>query len=537
MLDELVVRNLALIEEARIFPGRGLVVVSGETGTGKTVLLGALRLLMGLDARPDLVGPFGDEAVVEGRFVVDDEELAVSRRIPRDGRSRSYLNGAIASTQVLAERLSGTVEIVGQHDQLTLTRPAEIRRLLDGMLDEKGRVALNDYRLARNRWLGVEEARRALGGDKRALARELELTRFQAEEIAAAGFSRGDDQTLAKRASRLANAEALALHLAGATQRSDSASESVGFVVDELRKASRIDPDLGPLVENAESLAETLLDLTRALRIAEEGVNVDPQELAEVDARLTMLGDFRRKYGDTLDEILAFGEMAAKRSADLTSLLQQSETIDGEADEALKATEQAGRALREARSRSGKRLAKAAVSHLIELGFDEPVVEAEVTEDNPGPGGADRVRLLFASNRRLIPGEVGKTASGGELSRLVLSLRLAARGENPVATLAFDEIDAGVGGATALQLGRKLGDLAAQHQVLCVTHLPQVAAFADSHFVVERSGNTALISEVEGERRIAEISRMLAGLPDSTRGQEAAAELVAMARAGRNEAR
>lgn len=175
------------------------------------------------------------------------------------------------------------------------------------------------------------------------------------------------------------------------------------------------------------------------------------------------------------------------------------------------------------------------MNHLRELGLVDPVVAIEVIDDEPTSAGADRVRLLFASDRRLQVGEVSKVASGGELSRLILSLRLSARtgsGVGEAAVLVFDEIDAGVGGATALEMGRKLGALAAECQVLCVTHLPQVAAFADTHFVVERSENRATVREIDGDRRITELSRMLAGLPESSRGREAAAELVAIARGG-----
>jgi DNA repair protein RecN (Recombination protein N) len=533
MLDELVVRNLGLIEETRVCPGRGLVVVSGETGTGKTMLLGALRLLLGADARPDLVGPFGDETVVEGRFLIEGEEVVAGRRLPREGRSRAYLNGSLASGKLLEERIGSLVEIIGQHDQVFLTRQSEVRSLVDGLLDAKGLVAFDAYRSARTTAGELEHVRSTLGGDVRALARELDLTRFQAEEITRAGFSPGDADKLEKRAERLRNAEALATHLYAATLLTEASAESLGEAVSEVRKSARLDRDLESLAAESGEAAEILRELGRSIRLAAEAISADPEALTEVEQRLTLLGELSRKYGPTLDDVLEFGVAAGRRSDELTGLLSKADSIDGELGAARAGVASQGALLAEARRRAAGVLAEGAMGHLRELGLIDPVVSIEVLDGEPTATGADQVKLLFASDRRLQLGEVSKVASGGELSRLVLSLRLAARagaGKVSADVLVFDEIDAGVGGTTALELGRKLGTLANDCQVLCVTHLPQVAAFADSHFVVERSENRATVREIDGDQRIAELSRMLAGLPESSRGREAAAELVAIAR-------
>ena len=532
MLDELVVRNIGLIEETRVCPGRGLVVVSGETGTGKTMLLGALRLLLGADARPDLVGPFGDETVVEGRFLIDGEEVVAGRRLPREGRSRAYLNGSLASGKLLEERIGSLVEIIGQHDQVFLTRQTEVRYLIDGLLDHDGRVALEAYRSARAAAGELERARSTLGGDERALARELDLTRFQAEEIARGGFSPEDADKLEKRAQRLRNAEAIASHLHAATSLIESSLDSLGDGVSEVRKGARLDRDLESLAAESGHAGEMLRELGRSIRLAAESSSADPEALTDVEQRLTLLGDLCRKYGPTLKDVLEFGVEASRRSEELGGLLGKADSIDGELAAAQTEVVSQGALLAEARRRAGAVLAEGATGHLRELGLTDPVVSIEVLDGEPTATGADQVKLLFASDRRLQLGEVSKVASGGELSRLILSLRLAARtgpGKVP-AVLVFDEIDAGVGGSTALELGRKLGTLASDCQVLCVTHLPQIAAFADSHFVVERTENRATVREIDGDQRIAELSRMLAGLPESSRGREAAAELVAIAR-------
>lgn len=529
MLDELSVTNLGIISSARITPGPGMVVVSGETGAGKTLLLGALRLLTGAPARAGLIGPGGPEAAVEGRFVLDGGEMVAARRIHARG-SRAYIDGGMVPARALTEHLDGRVEIVGQHDPLSLTRPGTLRGLIDLRLESP--EPLEEYRAAWERVRGLESDRAALGGGLRALEREQDLLSYQAKEIEQAGFRIGEDAELERLAGRLGNAEQIGELLGEARAELAEAGERTGPAVSILREVCRLDPSQNALRETLENLDAGLSEAASGVREAWEGIENDPDALASVNERLALLGDLRRKYGAGIEEILSFGEAARARHAEVGGLLERAASLDADRAEASRALDGAGQALRKARREAASLLAEEAAAHLRELGFSDPVVLIEVGESAPRSAGADAVELLFASDSRLKAGPVGRVASGGELSRLVLSLRLAA-GADAARVVAFDEIDTGVGGAAALEMGAKLARLSRGRQALCVSHLPQVAAFADSHITVERDGPAASVRMLDEQERLRELSRMLSGLADSERGHRHAGELRAVAQARR----
>jgi DNA repair protein RecN (Recombination protein N) len=535
MLDELLVENLGLIVSARVEPGPGLVAVTGETGAGKTLLLGALRLLRGDTARSDRIGPAGTEARVEGRFLAGTEEIVVARRV-EEGRSRAYLDGSMVPLRVLEERLRGVVEIVAQHEHVALGRESAVRPIVDGALDGAGKEMLAAYGAAWDKWQSLRSDMAALGGDRRALERELDLARHQAREVAAAGISPGEDRALAEQVERLRHAQEIAEALAAAHAalgEDGGVTDALGEVVAGLRRAASFDVGLGDLGARASALAEEAADLSAEVRHRADDVEHDPAALDAAQQRLAVLGDLRRKYGETLDDVAAFGEQARQRAQAIGGLLERAESLAQEAARAEAEIASLGADLAEARARAGARLAAAAEAHLRELGFRSPVLRVTVHPAPPARSGTDRVELLFASDAALEPAPVARVASGGELSRLVLAVHLAAGvGEAPV--VAFDEIDAGIGGSTALAMGEKLAALAVGRQVLVVTHLPQVAAFADTHLVVDREGSRASVRRVEGEQRLEELTRMLGGLPASERGRGHAAELVEAASARRS---
>ncbi|NNF68632.1 MAG: AAA family ATPase [Acidimicrobiia bacterium] len=530
MLDELTVSNLGLIDEATIEPGRGLVVVTGETGTGKTLLLGALRLLRGETARKDRVGPHGVEARVDARFVTDDgDEMVVARRISAD-RSRGYLDGQMTTAADLGSRVGRLVELVAQHEHQTLTTSEGVRKLVDAALDADGKAAQAGYAEAWEHLRNAQKALEEIGGDRRALTRELEMARFQADEIRAAGFVAGDEERLRTDVTRLRHGAEIGESLAAAARHlgDEEAGEALAQAAAAIERASRLDPTLEPVTDQITEASRLVSELGAEVSRSFEEISHEPGSLDEAEDRIARLGALQRKYGADLDEVLAFGEKAEARATEIEALLDSADDLAAQYGAALAAVEIAGTELSSARQRAGERLAAKAIEHLSDLGFAEPVVRVDLQPTEPGPTGTDRILLAFASTASLEPGPVSRVASGGELSRLVLSLRLAA-GVADAPVIAFDEIDAGIGGATALATGRKLADLATGRQVLAVTHLPQVAAFADAHFVVERVGDRAAVRRVDGEERIAELTRMLGGLPESERGRQHAAELLDLA--------
>ncbi len=530
-IDELIVENLGIIAHARIEPGRGLVAFTGETGAGKTLLLGALRLLLGAQGRRDQVGPDGDEAVVQGRFALAAGEVMAVRRLSAQGRSHAYLDGLMASVGTLTERLAGLVELTSQHDHVLVGRPDHIREMVDFAAGVEGARERAAYAEA---WAIANELERrlaALGGDRRGVERELATARHHADDIGAAGFAPGDDLVLERSATRLRNARAILDELDGAAVAlSESGVERhLDAALRALTRAASHDPELAELVPQAVELTALSNELRTDVARAASGLDDDPARLDQVEARLASLGDLRRRYGDTLDEVLAFAVSEGARAVELEGLLASADDLDRDLATARDTLDAAGSRLRDVRRHAADLIAEQAQEHLGELGFDDPVVSFISTPAPPGPDGADRMELRFASDRSLEPGPVSRVASGGELSRLVLALRLAAGGD-AIPVFAFDEIDAGVGGTVALELGRKLARLSAGRQVLCVTHLPQVAAHADRHYVVERTAATTAVRLLDEHGRVEELTRMLAGMPDSEAGRRHAAELLATAR-------
>ncbi len=529
MLDELRVSNLGIIAEADLQLRPGMVVVSGETGAGKTLMLGALRLLIGSPARSSLIGPGDDHTEVEGRFFLDGEEVVASRTIHPSG-SRAYLDGRLAPAKSLVERFAGVVEVVGQHDPVSLTRPKVVRRLIDRRLESN--ACLREYRHAWEAHAEVVNTKTVLGADRRTVEREIDLLLYQVSEIDEADFQLGEEETLNQEALRLGHAEEVSNMLAEARLDLDRARDLVGPAVDAVRQARQLDHSQEGLANLLDDLEATFAEALSMTREAWESVEADPEELARINERRSILGDLKRKYGSSIAEIHEYRSGARARLGELRALLDRSRHIADEQNAAAERLGKVGGMLRRLRRVAAEQIALETTEHLRQLGFGDPVVRIEVKEATPGVFGADQINLQFASDSRLPPGPVGKIASGGELSRLVLSLRLAS-GIGAVPIIAFDEVDAGVGGSTALAMGSKLARVSKDRQAICISHLPQVAAYADTHLVVERKGPVATVRELSDDSRLIELSRMLSGMTESSPGRDHARELRAMAIADR----
>ncbi len=522
MLTELAVRNLGVIDELVLVLGPGMTALTGETGAGKTLLVDAIELLVGGRADSGAVRHGAAECSIEGRFVVGEDEVVLSRVIPRDGRSRAYRNGRLATVTQLAEEGRRLVDLHGQHSHQSLLGVAEQRSALDRF----GGVDLSALREARARVAEIEAELAALGGDERARAREIDLLRYQVDELDRAQLDDAhEDRTLELEEDRLADAVA---HREAAAQASDALTGE-GGAVDALGVARATLVGRAPFAEleqRLHGLEAEASDIAADLRHTADGIADDPERLDEVRARRHLLRELTRKYGETLEEVIAYRNEARERLAVLLSHDARAAALDEQRTAALAAADAEARRVGDARRAAAPKLASAVRSHLTELAL--PRARLDVAVD--GEAG-DAVTYLLAAN----PGEdlapLARVASGGELARTMLALRLVVTEAPP--TLVFDEVDAGIGGQAALAVGRSLASLGATHQVLVVTHLAQVAAYADAQVAVDKreaNGRTTVsASAVDGDARAVELSRMLSGMPSSATARDHAEELLAAA--------
>jgi len=529
MLHEIHIESLGVIDTLDLVLGPGLTALTGETGAGKTMLIEAISLLVGGRADSTMVRPQCAEARVEGRFVVDGEEYIVARVIPADGRSRAYINGRLATVGNLAELGEGSVDLHGQHAHQSLLSGPHQRAALDRFCH----TDLEPLRASRLSLAEIEAALAALGGDGKARERELDLLRFQVDELAAAAIASADeDVQLDGELDVLARAveyrEAGALALTALTD-DDRGADSVGSA---LQAVSGRAP-YAKLEEQLRGVAAELSDVVAELRARADGIEEDPLRLTEVRDRLQLLRDLRRKYGESLADVLAFQTAALARLAELEGYEQRVAELELERSQA-KATERAAAAVVGATRKSGaNQLAEKVERNLQELAMPHANVAVVVGGDDPG----DDIAFLLAANpgSPLLP--LARVASGGELARTMLALRLVLT-EAPD-TLVFDEVDAGVGGAAAVAVGRSLAALGERHQVLVVTHLAQVAALADRQIVVSKhvvDGQTrAVATAVTGPERIEEVARMLSGDQVGESARRHASDLLE-ARGGRPDA-
>lgn len=521
---ELRVRDLGVIESVSLDLGSGMTALTGETGAGKTLLVDALELLVGGRADPSLVRPGATEALVEGRFTLDDEEVILARAVPAQGRSRAWIDGRMAPVSALAEAGARLLELHGQHSQQSLLDATAQRRALDAFAG----TDLGPLIEARARGRALQAELDALGGDDRTRARQADLLRYQLDEIDAATLEDpGEDGALAAEEERLAEAAAHREAAATALGALDSGERGGPSVIDLLGAARGALEGRGPLSGLAQRLASLqadAADVSTDLRHVVETWEEDPERLHEVQARRQLLRELSRKYGEGVPGVLAFADEARRLLAELDAAEERAGLLATELERADAEVADAEAVVGTARRHAAPELALAVQARLRSLAMPHARVEVTVAEPDPG----DDVTFLLGAN----PGEavlpLAKVASGGELARAMLALRLVLTDAPP--TLVFDEVDAGVGGEAAQAVGSALAEVAQRHQVLVVTHLAQVAACAQQQLGVRKevtAGRTVANAAVlEDESRVVEVARMLSGRPGSATARRHAEELL-----------
>ncbi len=568
MLKELRIRNLAVFESVTIPFASGLNVLTGETGAGKSITIDALTLLLGERAQPaETIRTGADSATIEAVFALpkkslipallephgfaaENGQLIVRRELVRNGRGRVFLNDSNATLAVAEKLGEALVEVHGQHESQALLRPSRHLELLDafgglGILREKLRQRYEEWRALATELTELEAASR----DK---TYRVEQCRSQMAEIEAARLRAGEEEQLREERKRLQNAERLAEGATAAYQYlyedPAAAATRLGQATSALRELAKVDGTLAGTVEALDVVAVQLDEAVRAVRAYRDGIVFDPPRLDEIERRLDEISRLKRKYGETVEAVLA---AQARMAADLGKLDHGDEHTRQLAErlEKLRA-ELVTRAadLSARREQAAGRLEGLVAAELNELGIEKPVFKVRFTREPAGPGevavgseawrlgprGADQAEFLFSPNPGEEPRPLARIASGGELSRTMLALKVILAASDAVPILIFDEVDAGIGGKTADTVGRKLRQVARVRQVLCVTHLPQIACYADHHLRTEKrveDGRTLTSLTVLGkEERVREIARMLGGETVTDTSLQHALELINQAR-------
>ncbi len=548
MLTDLFIKNFAIIENLHVSFGNGLNILSGETGAGKSIIIGAIQLILGGRLSSDIIRTGTDEAVVEALFDLSgqtgiiaslansgvdcDGELLVKRVVTRSGKNRVYLNGGLSTIAMLSETTRQLVNIYGQHESQTLLRPENHLALLDGyggngVLQAEVAALFEEYRRTR------AEIRQFEDGEREA-ARRLDLLSFQSAEIGAADLKAGEDEELARERQLLSHGEKLFQNSQWAFETLYGGDQTILGLLNQVHARiavnAAIDDTLLPVAETLQSICIQLEDVGLSLRDYAGKVEADPQRLQEVHDRIDLIQTLKKKYAPTVEEIILFKEQVDRE----LEILANSEQIRKNLDKTLAEFEKqlVGKAKELSAKRHAAALAmkRAMEKELHELAMKNARFEVSLeTLPEPRSTGVDRAEFLISSNPGEAPKPLSRIASGGELSRLMLALKQV-HPESDVPTLIFDEVDSGIGGAVSALVGKKLKKVCQRQQVLCITHLPQVAAFADQHFKVEKKveegRTTTQVASLSGEQRVSEMARMLGGIKISEKTLEHAREML-----------
>lgn len=568
MLIELRIENFAIIDHLDLQLGPGLVILTGETGAGKSILIDAVETLLGGRAEATMVRSESDRASVEGVFkitktmrntihpilqreeLLDDPDIVtLGREIRVNGRNVARVNGRVISASLLREIGELLVDVHGQSEHLSLLRVNQHQQLLDRFAGLEPVSAA--YRMTYQLLQSVRQELEDLRQSERDAARQIDMLNYQIKEIEAAQLRNGEEDDLREERNRLANAEELSslaqealLTLDEGTPESPAATDLMGQIVTALTSLARLDPSLSEMSEGGQNLFDTMIDLAHTMRSYVEGIEFNPRRLDQVEERLALIQFLKRKYGDTILEVLNFAERSRHQLEAITNASERIEELEKEESNLLARLAQEGQVLSQERHRQSKQLKGAIEAELADLQMMNTRFQVEFQQQDDPNGvildkgrrvafdayGLEDIEFLIAPN----PGEglkpLVKIASGGETSRLMLALKQVFAAADQVPTLIFDEIDQGIGGRVGAIVGQKLWRLARQHQVLCITHLPQLAAFGEIHYHVEKEvkgGRTITqVTRLDGETRVDELAQMFGGVSQGT--LQSARELIQM---------
>lgn len=535
MLEELHARDLALIEETWLEFGPGMTVLTGETGAGKTVLLGALKLLLGERADVSSVRSGAGEAVVEGRFVQEGTEVIVRRRVGADGRSKCTLDGDMSTVGALSGRIGPLVDLHGQHEHQALLSVSTHVGYLDRWAGADATLASSVYRSAQAEWAAALQQVSRIEADVAQARSNAEQLGYVVSQIDAVDPREGEDVELESRLPGLMHAEKLAEaanEVVTALRSEGGAADDLARAVRSLQRVTGIDPALDAICASIVEAQAVVDEIGMSARSYRDAIEHDPAALDSVQARLSALAGLTRRFGPGLGDVLARRDEARSALSMADSgegLLAAARAREAECRESLMVAERALGAVRQGAAPSFTSAVEEVMAELAMSGARIEVSFSDLGFDQWTADGGKRVEFLYAPAPGQPARPLARIASGGELSRVMLALKGVLGEADSVETLVFDEVDAGIGGATATAVGGRLSRLARTHQVIVVTHLAQVAAFADTHYVVRKlidDGSAATtVVPVEGDDRVAEIARMLSGT-DSETGLAHAAELL-----------
>jgi DNA repair protein RecN (Recombination protein N) len=539
VLTLLRIKNLALVEDLEWQLAPGFTAITGETGAGKSIIIGALQLLLGERADKSLLRTGAEVCAVEALFEgaeleklnpqlseagveLCDRELILKRSFSAAGANRQFINGSPTTLAVLKNLGDELVDLHGPHDHQSILSPDKQLALLDGFAHAEEALREFAERFRTLQSLRAEQA--ALSTAESAREQEIDLLRHQVNEITSANLSANEEEEISARYKLAANSKRL-IELAGSiARRLSDADDAVLSQLAEcqrlLRELEKIDPSTGTLAEAHAASVVELSEIARSLSHYAEHLDLDPAQLAALEERVSLFETLKRKYGTSIADVISFGERAAERLRKIEGRDAELDRLNKEIEGVRSEVERIGQALHKLRAKAAPKLSENIRANLRDLGFRQSEFEAKVTALEEARGtGFDAVELLFSPN----PGEPLKPlrtiASSGEISRLMLAIKSSLAAQDAIPLLVFDEIDANVGGEIANAVGEKMRKLAREHQVLCITHLPQVAAAAATHFVVTKEvtgGRTfSRLEEVKGKARQEEIARMLGGKSDS----------------------